>query len=555
MNESTRFRSVPSVVGRCAEPWLCVEPPAAALYRPALIRQNLTHDHVTRTRDDHRDEAHHYLRYPRMSTAAQRRRVSQLRIVAQRLVGEPWETPGEVARAMMCLQGQDWPGVLTSLALRTRSRSLADVHAAFNSGELVRSWPQRGTLHVLPAQDIGWYLGLTALPRLLGQEKRRVNNGIESKHIDDVRALTLELLRSGELGGSMPGRATTPTGAAVPTGDAVAAVGAAPPTSNSAQPASNPTPLPSGTPNSGTPITGTPITGSRGTEIANTPPASDLVQPPVGNPLTTNPLAGVPNVPTASNLTPPAGDTTSPSPHGIRPPTDPTSPPPPPKPSVFPISRDVLIGAWLERGALPTKDWAYYLLHHLCIEGVLVQGPVGPDGNQMFVLAEDWIDDRRTLDRPGAVNEVVARYLTSRGPASRRDINWWSQLPLREIDAAIENCKPDLTGIDVDGQTYWVHNSVLERAESLPVSRSLLVLPGFDELILGYGSRWMTIPEQRADALVPGNNGVFRKSIILGGTAVGFWRPGRMKPVVELFAEPTQAFEKRLDRAFAALPA
>lgn len=423
-----------------------------------------------------------------MSTAAQRRRVSQLRIVAQRLVDEPWETPGEVARAMMCLQGQDWPGVLTSLALRTRSRSLADVHAAFNSGELVRSWPQRGTLHVLPAQDIGWYLGLTALPRLLGQEKRRVNNGIESKHIDDVRALTLELLRSGELGGSMPGRATTPTGTTA------AAVGATPP-------ASNPTPLSAGSPNSEVLNT-----GNLGTEIASTPPASD-------------------------------------------------PPPPPPKPSVFPISRDVLIRAWLARGALPTKDWSYYLLHHLCIEGVLVQGPVGPDGNQMFVLAEDWIDDRRTLDRPGAVNEVVARYLTSRGPASRRDINWWSQLPLREIDAAIENCKPDLTGIDVDGQTYWVHNSVLERAESLPVSRSLLVLPGFDELILGYGSRWMTIPDQHADALVPGNNGVFRKSIILGGTAVGFWRPGRTKPLVELFTEPTPAFEKRLDRAFAALPA
>ncbi|MFT0848109.1 winged helix DNA-binding domain-containing protein [Actinomycetaceae bacterium L2_0104] len=391
-----------------------------------------------------------------MSTAEARRRISQLRMVAQRLVGEPWDSPAEATRAMMCLQGQDWPGVLVSLALRTRSRSLGDVHAAFNSGEIVRSWPQRGTLHVLPAEDVGWYLGLTALPRLLGQEKRRSNHGIESKHIDDVRDLTVDILRSGELDYQ-------------------------------------------------------PDTGGH----------EEVVEV----------AAGSSEEPGAA----PAREETKASRSSS-------------------ASRAALIQAWQERGVLTTKDWAYYLLHHLCVEGVLVQGPVGADGNQMFVLAEDWIANPRHLERQEAVDEVVRRYLTSHGPASRKDINWWSQLPLREIDIAIESIRPELTGIVVDGQTYWVHNSVLERAEGVVVSRSLLMLPGFDELILGYGSRWMTIPEQHADALVPGNNGMFRKSIILGGTAVGFWRQGRKSPIVELFAEPTPAFEKRLEKAFGALP-
>ncbi len=388
-----------------------------------------------------------------MSTATDRRRISQLRIVAQRLVGEPWDSPAEATRAMMCMQGQDWSGVLVSMALRSRSRTITDVHAAFNCGAVVRSWPQRGTLHVLPAEDIGWYLQLTALPRLLGQEKRRIDHGIGSNHVDDVRALTYELLRTGEIGETSP--------------------------------------------------------------------------PPV----------------------------ISPPPPVISPPSPVISP----SPSHLPVpvsaaSRDALIGAWRERGALVKKEWAYYMLHHLCIEGVLVQGPVGADGNQRFVLAEDWIENPRSLDREEAVFEVVSRYLVSHGPASRRDVNWWSQLPLREIDAVIDALKPELTGIVVDGETYWVHNSVLERAQSTPVSRSLLTLPGFDELILGYGTRWMTIPDEHAEALVPGNNGVFRKSIIAGGTAVGFWRPGRGQPAVELFTDPTPAFERRLAKAFASLP-
>ncbi|MFT3944210.1 MAG: winged helix DNA-binding domain-containing protein [Ancrocorticia sp.] len=404
-----------------------------------------------------------------MSTATERRRISQLRIIAQRLVGEPWESPAEATRAMMCMQGQDWPGVLVSMALRSRSRSIADVHTTFNSGEVVRSWPQRGTLHVLPAEDIGWYLQLTALPRLLGQEKRRIDHGIGSNHVDDARELTYELLRTGEVGEvvtsarlGIPGDKTSPADAAQD-GARVAAGGA---------------------------------------EIGVDFSSSSTLPVPV----------------TAA-------------------------------------SREALIGAWTERGALAKKEWAYYMLHHLCIEGVLVQGPVGADGNQRFVLAEDWIENPRSLDREEAVFEVVSRYLASHGPASRRDVNWWSQLPLREIDAVIDALKPQLAGIVVDGETYWVHNSVLERAETTPVSRSLLTLPGFDELILGYGTRWMTIPDEHAEELVPGNNGVFRKSIISGGTAVGFWRPGRKQPTVELFNEPTPTFERRLAKAFSSLPA
>lgn len=355
-----------------------------------------------------------------MSTAAQRRRISQIRLMAQRLVGEPWDSPEQVVTAMMCMQGQDFPGALASIALRTRGRSLSEVRDSFNGGAIVRSWPQRGTLHVLPAQDLLWYLKLTAHPRLLGQEKRRLDRGIEAHHIDAVREATVELLRE-----------------------------------------------------------------------------------------------------------------------------------------VRAISRDAMLEAWRDHGLLPDSSWGYYLLHHLCVEGTLVQGPIGPDGKQLFVSANEWIENPRQLDRTEAVNEVVARYLMSHGPASRKDINWWSQLPLREIDGAIEECAGDLTGIIVDDEKYWVHNSVLERFERVGTgshSRSLLTLPGFDEIILGYASRWMTVPAANAEELVPGNNGVFRKSIILGGTAIGFWRPGRTRPTVELFQEPTAALQRRLDKAFSRLP-
>jgi len=353
-----------------------------------------------------------------MSTAQQRRFISRLRMVAQRLVGEPWPSVTQAAYDMMCLQGQDWPGVQLSLALRTRARSLSEVREAFNSGRLVRTWPQRGTLHVLSAADVAWYLPLTAQRKLAGEEARRQRWGVSAADIDAVRDVTVQALR-----------------------------------------------------------------------------------------------------------------TMSPR-----------------------MTREELEALWVEHRLLHDRNHRYYFLHHLCVEGTLVLGPMDESGVHLFVLAEDWIRESRRVDRDDAVVELVSRYLRSHGPASRRDLNWWSGLPLREIDAAIEECAAHLTSFQVDGQRFWVDNAVLERAESTAVARSVLALPGFDELILGYASRYMTVPERFDGILVPGNHGVFRSSIISGATAVGYWRRSAKRLRAEFFAAATPSLERRVEHALARLP-
>ena len=65
-------------------------------------------------------------------------------------------------RWLTCVQAQDLPGALTSVALRVDGGTRADVVAALDAGEVVRSWPMRGTLHFTAAEDIGW---MAASPR------------------------------------------------------------------------------------------------------------------------------------------------------------------------------------------------------------------------------------------------------------------------------------------------------------------------------------------------------------------------------------------------------
>ena len=78
-------------------------------------------------------------------------RVRRLRLLAQHIDGSTFTTPAEVVRWMLAMQGQDLPGAKWSVGLRAPGSTLADVDAALASGAIIRSWPMRGTLHLVPA--------------------------------------------------------------------------------------------------------------------------------------------------------------------------------------------------------------------------------------------------------------------------------------------------------------------------------------------------------------------------------------------------------------------
>jgi hypothetical protein len=110
-----------------------------------------------------------------MTTA---RDLALLRLVAQRLAGPRPATAADAVRRLLCVQGQDLPGALTSVALRTAQRSRAAVEAALDAGEVVRSWPMRGTLHLVAAEDLHWLLALLAPRALAASAGRRAALGL-----------------------------------------------------------------------------------------------------------------------------------------------------------------------------------------------------------------------------------------------------------------------------------------------------------------------------------------------------------------------------------------
>ncbi|MDF1487168.1 winged helix DNA-binding domain-containing protein [Tessaracoccus caeni] len=169
----------------------------------------------------------------------------------------------------------------------------------------------------------------------------------------------------------------------------------------------------------------------------------------------------------------------------------------------------------------------YHILYTLISRSVLCYGPWN-GGDQNIVAVSSWLSEDSTLERRfngdevAATAELMRRYFTSHGPATVRDFSWWSKIPLTQCRAAL----PLVDGVEqVPGdEPAYVRLGLADEVTELgrAVAKPLL-LPGFDEFILGYQDRLFAMTPEQHVQLVPGNNGVFRKSIVAGGLVRGFW--------------------------------
>ena len=76
------------------------------------------------------------------------------------------------------MQAQDYAGALWSIgSARARVDGGERRSRAHESAEIVRSWPMRGTLHLVAADDLGWMLGLTGQRMVRAAEGRRRVSG------------------------------------------------------------------------------------------------------------------------------------------------------------------------------------------------------------------------------------------------------------------------------------------------------------------------------------------------------------------------------------------
>jgi len=109
----------------------------------------------------------------------------------------PVSTPLEVVTRLGALQAQDYAGMLWSVGLRLPGSSETEVEAAFERREIVRTWPMRGTLHVVPAADARWMLELLTPRVFSATASRRAALGLDDAVFAKAATACSSALRGG----------------------------------------------------------------------------------------------------------------------------------------------------------------------------------------------------------------------------------------------------------------------------------------------------------------------------------------------------------------------
>lgn len=347
-----------------------------------------------------------------------------LRVVAQRLAGPRPAGPADVVAHLSALQGQDLPGAVRAVALRTDPAAgelatrEAAVRAALGQGTVVRSWPMRGTLHFVPPRDLAWMLSLTRPRMEAGAARRREQLGIDEPLYARARDLVEAALEA------------------------------------------------------------------RG-----------------------------------------------------------------------PLSRAELVEVLEPVRAGAVQGRAYHLLHLLAIRAVIVQGPPHPTrpGELLFAPFGPWIPDPLHLAPDEAVARWVEAYFRNHGPATVQDFARWTGLPVTTARRGLAAASGELARVVVEGVEHWMDPATPDLfAGHRREAEAVMLLPAFDELLLGYADRTATLPAEWADAVVPGRNGMFKPTVLHRGVVIGTWgrvRTGRSARVEAVpFTRFTRAQEAGIAR-------
>jgi hypothetical protein len=123
--------------------------------------------------------------------------IIKMRLHNQRLAEIRFVHPTEVVQWFGAVQAQDYLAALWAIGLRTCSATEAVVEQAIAERTIVRTWPMRGTLHFVAAEDVRWLLNLLA-PRVVKGNAHRYQRefGLDEPTISQCKKVLTKALQN-----------------------------------------------------------------------------------------------------------------------------------------------------------------------------------------------------------------------------------------------------------------------------------------------------------------------------------------------------------------------
>jgi hypothetical protein len=197
-----------------------------------------------------------------------------------------------------------------------------------------------------------------------------------------------------------------------------------------------------------------------------------------------------------------------------------------------------------------TGSWGSFL-KPAAFKGYLCFGPSRGQA-VTFVRPDQWLGGWREEDPGQAVKEMVRRYLSAYGPASRDNIAlWWGGgAPLGEMRVALEAMRGEIEEVRIDGSKAYALASTLPELREQEVSSTVRLLGLFDPYtVAAWSARNPLTKEQKAK--VSRTAGWISSVVLVGGRIAGVWdyrkARSRLNVTVEMFEPATKKVKESIE--------
>ena len=125
--------------------------------------------------------------------------LSAQRLRTHHLLKPDFESPAEVVRWFGAVQAQDYFGSLYAIGLRLPRATEGTIEKAVADRTIVRTWPMRGTIHYVPAEDVRWMLTLLARRRIPRNHLVYRRAGLTEADFEKAGKVLVRILSGGKL--------------------------------------------------------------------------------------------------------------------------------------------------------------------------------------------------------------------------------------------------------------------------------------------------------------------------------------------------------------------
>ena len=183
------------------------------------------------------------------------------------------------------------------------------------------------------------------------------------------------------------------------------------------------------------------------------------------------------------------------------------------------------------------------VLKPLAWQGLLFQGLSG-DNRVTFVRPDRWLSDWPGLPDPEqAAGRVIERYLGAFGPATPEAFDQWllrGATPRATLHRWFARLGERITAVDVEGSPGYLRTEDLDDLDAVRPHPVVRLLPGFDQYVLGPGTRDPQVVPAQYRSEVSRAAGWIAPVIVHNGRVSGTWSAQSGRPDLAFFEPAAQ---------------